>query len=76
MSYKIMKVEAEGETVKTTVLYTFKDGIQKEVIVSHFMPESKADIIKGIENREISEQRSLDAIERNKMIASSFMKAE
>jgi hypothetical protein len=38
------------------------------------MPESEADIVLGIENREISEQRSIDAIARNQALAASFAK--
>lgn len=57
MSYKILSTRTE-QTVFTTVEYDF-DGQLVVVEVAHFMPESEADIVTGIENRAVSEQRRL-----------------
>lgn len=57
MSYKILSTRTE-QTVFTTVEYDF-DGQIVTVEVAHFMPESQEDIVKGIENRAVSEQRRL-----------------
>lgn len=67
MTYTIKSSRQVEETIFTTVEYDF-DGVIVEVEIPHFMPQSKEDIILGIENRAVSEQRKLDAIELNKII--------
>lgn len=59
MSYKILE-QREQLTVVTTVEYILKDGSTVTIDVSHYMPKDNNDIIKGIENREITENNKLD----------------
>lgn len=61
MSYKILETK-EQKTVITTVEFTLNDGSTKTIDVSHFMPKSEDDIIKGIENRLITENNRLDEL--------------
>jgi hypothetical protein len=63
MSYRILSERSEfsareEETIFTMVEYDI-DGTIIEVEVAHFMPQSRADIILGIENREVSEKVKL-----------------
>ena len=58
MNYKILDRRTE-QTVFTTVEYDF-DGQIVTVDVAHFMPGSEQDIITGIENRAVTEQRRLE----------------
>lgn len=58
MIYKILSRENFGDTINTVVEYNY-DGVIVEVNIAHFMPESEADIILGIENRAVSEKRKL-----------------
>lgn len=68
MSYVILKSEQRAETIVTTVVFTI-DGVQLSPIeIPHFMPESKDSIIQGIENRELSEKKKLDAVKNNEQI--------
>ena len=60
--YKILNTREEV-TVITEVEYTFEDGSTSIVNVSHFMPKQEDDIIKGIENRFITEQANKNIIE-------------
>jgi hypothetical protein len=57
MSFTILSRRAE-QTVFTTVEYTF-DNQTVTVEIPHFMPASEEDIIKGIENREVTERAKL-----------------
>jgi len=53
----------EEKIVKTLVEFTFNDGSKKELEVSHFFGNGIVDediILKGLENRLISEQRAID----------------
>ena len=59
MSYKILNTREEV-TVITTVEYTLKDDSIVTINVSYFMPKSEDDIVKGIENRLITENNRLD----------------
>ena len=61
MPYIIKEKRLEGLNIITKVLFTFTNGMQKEIDVIHFLPSSKNDILNGIENREISEQREIEA---------------
>jgi len=56
MEYKILNT-IEEKTIKTLVKFDF---LEDPITISHFMPQSEEDIIKGIENRYISEKRDLD----------------
>ena len=60
MSYRILEVSQEAETVTTKVRYDF-NGKLVEVDIPHFAPQTEDDVIDGIENRMASEQRKLDA---------------
>lgn len=62
MNYKILNTREET-TVITEVEYTFEDGSVSIVNVSHFMPKSEEDIVKGIENRFITEQNNKNIVE-------------
>ena len=72
--YKIKRIDAVEETINVTVDYTFKNGSVVTIIVPVFMPENRQDIITAIQNREISEQRKLDATARNIAIVSEMSK--
>jgi hypothetical protein len=65
MSYTILSRRTE-QTVFTTVEYNL-DGQILVIEVPHFMPESEADIITGIENRQVTEKNKqsleLDKVE-------------
>ena len=61
MTYEILNTTTVGETLITTVKYNFS-GTEVTVDISHFMPETSADVTTGILNRAISEQAKLDAI--------------
>lgn len=60
MNYKITKSEQRGETLETTIEFTYKD-IVREVIVAHFQPNNIDTIHIGISNRIASEIRRIDA---------------
>ena len=62
MNYKILNTREEV-TVITEVEYTFEDGSTSIINVSHFMPKSGEDIVKGIENRFITEQNNKNTVE-------------
>ncbi len=64
MNYKILNTREEV-TVITEVEYTFEDGSTSIVNVSHFMPKSEEDIIKGIENRLVTENNNLENLTEN-----------
>jgi len=65
MEYKIIG----GNTVNivtTDVEFTFEDGTVEVISISHFNPKDDEDIIKGIENRYITEQAARNAkVENN-----------
>lgn len=50
----------ETGTVTTKVEYDFGDLGKYIIDVAHFNPQSEEDIITGIENRAVSEQRKLE----------------
>jgi hypothetical protein len=66
--YTIKEVKQTGDTLLTTVEYVFKDGSVETITIPHVMPPSKEEVIRGIENREVSEQRKRDAIKTNEVI--------
>lgn len=72
MTYKILSVEASDETVTTTVCYTLADGKTITVDIPHFSPASDADVIEGIQNREVTEQRRADATVNASKVAESL----
>jgi len=61
MNYKILNTREEV-TVITEVEYTLNNGEVIIVNVSHFMPKSEEDIVKGIENRLITENNKLNEV--------------
>lgn len=65
MSYQIISKEVNGETINTVVVFTINGKELEPISIAHFMPQSKEEIIQGIENREISEKRRIEAIEKN-----------
>jgi hypothetical protein len=72
MSYKIISTRVDNDTLWTTVEYTYKDATKATVEVAHFMPTDKAAVTLGIENREISEQRKVDAKATNETIKTAI----
>lgn len=61
ISYKILSVRQDAETVTASVEYTI-DGTVVNVDVPIFMPKTKDDIITGVTNRGLTEKAKLDAI--------------
>lgn len=59
MSYQIKDEYASGDGWITLVEYTFADNSKSEIAVYHVDGTNRAAVIKGIENREVSEQRAL-----------------
>lgn len=74
MSYKIISQEQKEDILYTKVEYTFSDGSTGEFNIPHFRPETEADVLAGIENRELSEQAKLDAIEQVTEVAKEIEK--
>lgn len=68
MPYTIIKSEQRDESILTTIVYTIDGNILPPIEIPHYMPESKDAVIAGIEMREASEKRRLDAIVRNQQI--------
>jgi len=55
-----------GTRISTTIWTTVKFDFLDELIdIPHFEPKSEADIILGIENREITERNKLDVENTN-----------
>lgn len=65
MSYQIISKEVIGETINTVVVFTINGKELEPISIPHFMPQSIDEIHMGIANREISEQRRIEAIEKN-----------
>ena len=75
MTYKILNIQANEETITTTIEYNF-DGVIVTVNIPHFMPQNESDIEIGILNRAASEKRKLDATELNKTILTNIVIGE
>ena len=61
MEYKIISGDTTIITntiVTTEVEFIFEDGITEVISIAHFNPINDEDIIKGIENRIITEQEN------------------
>lgn len=67
MTYKILTVEQNAETINTFVKYNI-DGTIVETTVSSFMPATVNDIYTNIVNRAYSEQARLNAIANNEIL--------
>ena len=61
MTYTILRTEQKEDTLFTDIEYTFDSGEVIIVSVAHFQPQSKEEVIIGIENRGISEEQKLNA---------------
>ena len=61
MTYKIISKRQDSDTLLTTVEYNF-DGVILTIDVPHFQPQSVKEVITGIENRGVSEERKLNAV--------------
>ncbi len=57
MGYRIIET-IEQKLIITKVEYTFEDGSTSVIDVTHFQPKNENDIIKGVENRFITEQNN------------------
>ncbi len=62
MGYRIIET-IEQKLVITKVEYTFEDGSTSVIDVTHFQPKNENDIIKGVENRFITEQNNKNSNE-------------
>ena len=71
MEYKIITIEQRDETVYTTVEYII-EGKTLEVVIPHFSPQTKTDVLLGIENRAKSEKRKLEVIAKNALVLSDL----
>ena len=58
--YIIKNIDIEGTTLTTEVEFTLKDNSIKTVSIPHFNPETKEDVIVGIENMEVCLNKELD----------------
>jgi hypothetical protein len=67
MDYSITKLEQKEDTIFTTVLFVSGDT-KLELVIPHFRPTSKEEVITGIENRVTSEQNKLNATEITKQV--------
>lgn len=63
VEYRITNTRQDGEMLHTTVEYTFGEQIIV-VDIPHFQPTCKVDVITGIENRGLTEERKLQAMSR------------
>ena len=63
--YKIINVEAQEEVVVADVEFTLNDGTVKTAKIQYANPNDGSTIIETIENWEITENRKLEAIEKN-----------
>jgi hypothetical protein len=70
-SYKVLAATRVDDTVITEVQYSF-DGRLVTVPVSHFRPQSKADVAAGIRNRGISERDKLIAADTIEALLAGF----
>lgn len=62
MKYAILKVRQLEDIIETVVEYDF-DGKISTVTIHHFQPQTKQDVLTGIENRFVSEERKMTATE-------------
>jgi hypothetical protein len=60
MIYKITAKSQNGDTLNTSIEFTY-DGEVRKVDVPHFQPKSLQEIENGIQNRIASEVRAIDA---------------
>lgn len=67
MKYTILSTEQKEDTLVTHVVFEF-EGEKKELSIQHFRPETKEDVITGIENRIASEQSKLEAIAKVELV--------
>lgn len=67
MTYEILTVEQNAETINTFVKYNI-DGTIVEANVSNFMPATVDEIYTNIINRAYSEQARLNAIANNEIL--------
>ena len=74
MNYKIINIQVVDETLNTEIEYTFADGSTNKVIVSHFMPEDKKQVLDNIGARGLSEETRKLAIEKNELIKAELSK--
>lgn len=59
MKYTILSKVIRDDTIVTEVEYVYDDGTTTTVSVTHFRPQSLADVILGITNRGASEEAKL-----------------
>lgn len=64
MKYEVLESIQDGETITTKVKYDF-GGVEVEIDVPHFSPDSLSTIEQGIVNRGLSELRKIQSISKN-----------
>lgn len=57
--FRIIKTEIVGQTINTEVEFTYSDGNTETKIISHFRPDSKEEVLRGIQNNEDSYELEL-----------------
>jgi len=72
MNYTIKDFRVDNEIIQVDVEYIYGDTTLN-ILVSSFMPQSKDDVIKDVENRAISEQTRLDQKALNENIIVDLM---
>ena len=63
MEYTILSRETRISTTVTTLVEYVFEGETKQVYVAHFEPQSEEDIIQGVINRGITEEKYLTVAE-------------
>ena len=75
MSFKITATRiVKDETLTASVTFTLTDATEVDVDVPIFLPQSKEDVLQGIANRELTEQRKHDGLVTNTAIKSDIDK--
>jgi len=59
MTYEIKNIVIEDKIITTEVEFTLSDGSVKTLTIPHFQPETREDVIVGIENNEICLEKDL-----------------
>lgn len=57
--YEIKNIIIEDTTIITEVEFTLSDGSKKTLIIPHFRPDTKEDVVIGIQNNEICLEQDL-----------------
>lgn len=72
MKYTILSAKQVEDHIFTEVKYDFDDGTSATVSIPHFQPQSKDDVLLGITNRLMSENKKNDAAKVNATVLSTL----